>query len=494
MNGTRAFFLLLLLTVLLPQLSLAHEVDDSKEHVIHITATGFEPRNLEINVGETVTFENTDTEEHWPASNIHPTHTVYPGTDISKCGTDAGHDMFDACRGLKTDEEFSFTFEKVGEWKFHDHLVPKFSGRITVKGDGSEIEKEDTTALSVKIVRWFRVTFKKIEYALFPGKLDRMLANTNIFDVVKDDRTSNREGLRELIAIVGPEKVTTDLLAESEGGGSLIDCHQEAHQVGRVAYEVLGARVFGEGSALCHSGFYHGAMEAFLSEHGTANIADDIENVCSQFKTNFSLFECLHGTGHGVMAYENYDMPEALKLCGKLKTQWDQQSCYGGVFMENIVAAQGLGAIPGHDTEWVNKDLQYPCNALSKGYATQYECYQMQTSWMLTLTNWNFDKVIGACYQAPRNMIPVCFRSLGRDIAGHTMRNPDDIVALCKMVPSGENRLSCIIGALNVIVDHWGPTLKDQGDTFCATTTADTRKECYATLEGRKHEIFDTRS
>ena len=71
--------------------------------------------------------------EHWPASALHPTHTVYPGSDIQKCGTSEGDKIFDSCTGLNKGESFSFTFNEKGDWRYHDHLNPNLNGVITVQ-------------------------------------------------------------------------------------------------------------------------------------------------------------------------------------------------------------------------------------------------------------------------------------------------------------------------------------------------------------------------
>ncbi len=93
---------------------------------VEITSQGFSPNTLTINVGDTVTWINKDDSKHWPASAMHPTHTVYPET-----GGCIGS-KFDACKGLEKDEAFEFTFNEKGTWKYHDHLNPGLTGSITV--------------------------------------------------------------------------------------------------------------------------------------------------------------------------------------------------------------------------------------------------------------------------------------------------------------------------------------------------------------------------
>lgn len=107
--------------------------DVSINNVIEITSSGFTPQTLTVSKGDTVTWINKDTEKHWPASAVHPTHTVYPGSSIEKCGTSEEKNIFDACHGLAQGESFSFTFNEVGSWGYHDHLVGGVFGKIIVK-------------------------------------------------------------------------------------------------------------------------------------------------------------------------------------------------------------------------------------------------------------------------------------------------------------------------------------------------------------------------
>jgi len=105
--------------------------EQAKVNTVTITAEGFSPKTLTITEGTTVTFTNGDSNNHWPASAMHPTHTVYPGSDIKKCGSD--ETIFDACKGLGQGELFSFTFNEKGSWKYHDHLSVSSTGTIVVE-------------------------------------------------------------------------------------------------------------------------------------------------------------------------------------------------------------------------------------------------------------------------------------------------------------------------------------------------------------------------
>lgn len=473
------------LWVLSFSIALAHE---GTTVVVRMTPSGFEPEKVEILVGDTVVFENVDTRERWPASNIHPTHSVYPGSNIEKCFTEAEPGIFDACKGILTGEKHEFTFSKEGSWRFHDHLLPDEGGLIVVLRDehAEEVVEESAAEVStfVHIKTFLQGLFYRVAhwyYSARPGELTEKMMATDVFATAQDD-----SALRALLAVAGPDAVISDLVLESGGEVTLRDCHQQAHRIGRVAYELYGAEAFEQGTASCHSGYYHGAMEAFLSQKGTLDLSENIQNLCSIFKTQFGTFECLHGVGHGLMAYENYDLMAALHACDTLADTFSARSCYGGVFMENIVAAQGLGAIEGHATEWVSDDPHYPCSALPKNTDRYADCYLMQTSWMLSQNGYDYAKTAAECLKTLESVRSVCFQSLGRDIAGNTLRDAAQINQLCEHAPQqGGYFDKCIVGALNVIVDFWGPTLKNQAADFCATVKREGRQVCEATLAAR---------
>jgi|GEM_PF-2301305 len=111
---------LLLGTATLPDWQMMVEQDAANGEVVSVvlTETGYEPSNLVIEKGTTIEFSTTAGRPHWPASNLHPSHAEYS--------------EFDPLQPVESDESWSFTFTKEGEWGFHDHLRSYFSGKIEV--------------------------------------------------------------------------------------------------------------------------------------------------------------------------------------------------------------------------------------------------------------------------------------------------------------------------------------------------------------------------
>lgn len=96
----------------------AESILPGADYVVEITDAGFSPQTLEITKGETVAWVNKGEGYYWPASNIHPTHKIYP--------------EFDPLEPLAPGEAWAFTFEQAGEWRCHDHLGPSRNCTIRV--------------------------------------------------------------------------------------------------------------------------------------------------------------------------------------------------------------------------------------------------------------------------------------------------------------------------------------------------------------------------
>ncbi len=95
-----------------------HDMRGQKEVEILLSDDGYRPKNIVIKPGTVVTFSTDRGTSHWPASNLHPTHSIYSA--------------FDSKEPVASDEVWSFKFERKGEWNYHDHLRSYFQGTIEV--------------------------------------------------------------------------------------------------------------------------------------------------------------------------------------------------------------------------------------------------------------------------------------------------------------------------------------------------------------------------
>lgn len=87
-------------------------------NLVKITSSGFSMQSITVKEGESVTWENDDSENHTVNSAVHPTHQVYPPLNLGN---------------IKPGEKKSLTFPTAGTYKYHDHLNPSLTGSVTVQ-------------------------------------------------------------------------------------------------------------------------------------------------------------------------------------------------------------------------------------------------------------------------------------------------------------------------------------------------------------------------
>lgn len=87
-------------------------------NTVTYTDTGFTPATLTVKVGTVVTFMNQSSLDMWVASDPHPTHTDLPG--------------FDEKQAVSNGVSYTYTFQKVGTWGYHDHKNPGMKGKVEV--------------------------------------------------------------------------------------------------------------------------------------------------------------------------------------------------------------------------------------------------------------------------------------------------------------------------------------------------------------------------
>ncbi|MDD3531534.1 MAG: hypothetical protein PHV99_03040 [Candidatus Pacebacteria bacterium] len=95
--------------------------------VVTYTASGFSPDTLTITKGSVVTFKNESGNDLRVASNPHPIHDTYPtrGGCISS--------TFDSCDTIAPGASWSFQFNILGTWGYHNHVNPTDTGVIVVQ-------------------------------------------------------------------------------------------------------------------------------------------------------------------------------------------------------------------------------------------------------------------------------------------------------------------------------------------------------------------------
>ncbi|TML03452.1 MAG: hypothetical protein E6G36_09270 [Actinobacteria bacterium] len=256
------------------------------------------------------------------------------------------------------------------------------------------------------------------------------------------------------------------------------DCHRIAHMIGSAALAYFHgnvAQAYSHGSASCASGYFHGILErAFAKVHSEAGLIRVARSLCRGAgvrRHSFLDYQCTHGLGHGLMIQTGYDLPTALRVCGRLQTRWDEISCTGGAFMENGSTVYGLRS------QWLkDNDPIYPCNRVK--LRDKSSCYLRVTTQILRTNRFNWPATAARCREVGAKWRLYCFRSYGRDTVQYASGKSRSILRLCEL--AGPEAGQCLYGAARTLSDR--DASAKQAAAFCRTAPTGQAASCFAGL------------
>jgi hypothetical protein len=291
--------------------------------------------------------------------------------------------------------------------------------------------------------------------------------------------------LEKIVDSQGPEQAFAMLRAPYNSVDYVkSQCHQLVHIVGRSAYlkyNNLGD-TFTHGDQFCWSGYYHGALEELSKQKGEEAVKT-ANSVCADMRQrgdgSFDHFNCAHGLGHGFMFILGQDLFKALHACDSLTEYFERSSCYGGVFMQNIMNEQTPDKEEGYASPYLKQDQpMYPCTELEDKYKEQ--CYLMQTSHALQVLGYDFTKVFALCDATESKYRDTCYQSLGRDASGHSISDVDLTRATCLKGRDFEAQNQCVTGAAKDFVSYYHDN--DKALQLCASLPNDLITNCQDTV------------
>lgn len=211
-----------------------------------------------------------------------------------------------------------------------------------------------------------------------------------------------------------------------------LDQHLLGHVVGDIMYQQEGIN----GMSLCTQDFRnacsHTMVIGALLEHGEG-VLPKIRAACHLAPGGSGAYTmCFHGLGHGVLAYNLYDIGKTASMCNEFGTPEYQNreavECFGGAIMEII----GGG---GHDrTHWEARRKEYLDPSEPFGLCTneivpqelRSICYVYMTPFAFEAVGANmanpgpdaFKKTFAFCDQVPKDRPEereACFGGLGKE-------------------------------------------------------------------------------
>lgn len=428
--------------------------------IVEMVEGGFEPQNVVVDKNSTVLFINKDKIDRWPASNIHPTHDIYP--------------EFDPQKPIPPGSSWTFKPKKAGEWKFHDHLRPHLRGTLIVeKEKGSPAEATGESILTR--IKNYLVSF----YETFTTAFKKLNVNTQVssVDFKKLKADEQIQALENIFKSKGPEYTWGFFKATFKGeAGSSGNIHDLAHLLGSLMYEKGGFEAITfcttEYAFGCYHGFLDKAFEKNLDNLGRA------EEACSRLGPINSgpVASCIHGIGHGVASFHNTsDIKSSLLACNKLQN--GSNFCHDGVFME---FARGASS-----DFYPKDDRLSPCSTLSEEFGDKYSfaCGRNQPEILMQRFNYSFEDVVEICISSDDEAFKTaCFDSLGFKLAS-TANSPDGIIAGCAKISDAELNSRCAQAAAGELIFQEVPGWQTKAPIVCNSLQMPYYASCHQHLQ-----------
>lgn len=297
--------------------------------------------------------------------------------------------------------------------------------------------------------------------------------------------------------------------------GNNIDLHLLGHSVGDILYKQEGVN----GITICDNDFRnacsHAVVIGIFNDKGEAALKE-VSDVCRKAPGGTGAYTmCFHGLGHGILAYEGYDMEKASVICQKTGTReynyTESSQCISGMVMEIIGGGFHDRQIwESQRVKYLNKDKPLAlCESDFIPKDSKFLCYDYLTPYLFEAvganmgqpTSSDFKKAFKLCDLIPKSNTSyrdACFGGFGkefdglvqgRDIRQGSINNLSDtqlkqIYDWCLLAPHKEGVSSCVVHALGSL--YWGGENERRVSIqFCELIPdLSYQKSCFSSLVG----------
>ncbi len=320
-----------------------------------------------------------------------------------------------------------------------------------------------------------------IAFAKQPSHLNAIAQPPEVQHILNTtDLSEQRAWLTKLLDRVGPEHTQEYML--HSGLPFTGQSHLLVHEIGEYIYKKYGPAGLKYCKEYFLSACYHSFIIDDLADHGIDGLSHTIEQ-CKESGTNV-LTQCAHAAGHGFLAWRDYDLLGALKMCDQLHQKSGDVptfNCYDGVFMENFWGVHDGEPSP---KRWLKaSDPLYPCDDPRIPHQYLSGCWSNQASVMYVQFHGDLKKVASYCdaVQDP-DLQGMCYNNFARQIHPLTNGKTDAAFALCQNATGEKWQNYCletIASAAFSVGDH-----EKMPFEICSRIGESSKKECYQELSG----------
>lgn len=284
------------------------------------------------------------------------------------------------------------------------------------------------------------------------------------------------------------------------------DTHLLGHFIGDVLYKQKGIDAISICTPDLGYACAHSTVIGALLEKGP-EVFNEIHEVCNKVEGPNAYNMCFHGFGHGVLAYVQYELPDAIKLCQKLGTKehYNQEAveCLGGVIMEMRGGIHDPIVWQENGTKYLSKDnplkmcqsdvmpadFKVMCyiyvtpfifDSVTNSDLPSFDDYHPATTRCENVTN---DKYRYACYGGfAKEFVNFVF---GRDVRQVAKSNDEDLHTMldaCMVIDNDFGRRACVEYSVYALYRS-GNNPYQVTARFCAMADDKFKDICYDTLK-----------
>jgi plastocyanin len=439
--------------------------------VVQMNEQGFDPSSIHVQQGQEVIFRNIGNEHHWPASDHHPSHSLYSGTSLQEHCGDGAVSSFDSCESISPGESWSFVFERPGVYTYHDHNWPWLVGEIVVESEQATSIFSIVRAFIDRLLRFFGRSSEVSEsIVLQSASFDN---NVSTILIARYEEMVRNGDPRQAIQALREESARNDIVSGY--------CHDVLHAIGHVSFEKYGgfreAVVYQED--FCNSGYIHGLFETYFTH--VDNPLEGLPLLCDEYGDGaraFDRWQCHHGIGHGFMYYTGGDLDASLILCDEYLSFQNAEYCRNGVYME-VFNAEVLAK----EQQFV--DSRNPIQTCRNRSVSKDDCYLYVPTYFSQTLHEDFLKIFERCEYAEFGYQQTCVYGVGSEAMKRNMSQADNVFALCRQAGSRRNQEACVSGAVGMYINQQGSL--EAGKDLCERASSEFQAHCRQRVNEKAH-------
>lgn len=271
-----------------------------------------------------------------------------------------------------------------------------------------------------------------------------------------------------------------------------LQCHDEAHDLGRIIYERLKdvSHAIGVCANSCTSGCLHGVIMEAFGEGQNPTVSASPAEIASRKRAmnalcdegwdptdSYQRGDCAHAVGHALMFLANHDIPRAVQSCRDFDELPMMYYCVTGVYMEYVEYVD-----PRDAPDARTRSALYPCD--ESPYPAACARYKMQRVAKRYSEDGRVKGLVRECENLAGKYRLACFHGLGNAHVSRIERGRISIRDVCLHGTATEQTM-CIEGA----IERMAKVNEGRAREVCGELEGQNHETCLTAVKNRLYSV-----